>query len=133
MEKVTQDFRFEKLSRVYGEFLIMCADELVMPKIVTSLHTLRTMFDEVVSTTTTPDIAVLLKLRFSQYIAERPVIDFDKIFKEMFVDEMNYPNKLIFHKQRNFNDIEYKKLSFDPKYEIVEKYNKDEYSDYNKN
>jgi hypothetical protein len=71
METVEQDFRFEIVSRIYGEFLCEVHPDAVLVDV--TQYYFGTPGDVVISATTTEDVAMLLKLKYGAHLVKRPV------------------------------------------------------------
>lgn len=75
MEKISMDFAFKKNSIQHGQFLVECHETCpdIEVKEVTLFYPAASLSGNIVVNVDAPDdLAVVLKLRFGQYIKERP-------------------------------------------------------------
>jgi hypothetical protein len=107
MEKITQDFQFNKFSAQYGRFLIAVNDMAPAAKIsdVSSYYTTDsgTIY---VSVDVSEDIAMLLKLQFGLELAKRPIVDTVDTVDTADYEEYMYNLKSL---MKNYTVEEYKK------------------------
>jgi len=115
METVTLDFEFLKYSYEYGSFLVTCHENDQMMTVSDGSSQYWNYFSTnhfLVTVTVSPELATLLKIKFSNHLRIRPTADELRMLKEL-QEESKYSKKLFM--------VDYITLLNDKDYAIIDK------------